>query len=68
MDEIEEERKHQREEEDKTAVAKLREELVHKANPVRQYKPTVIHPSEKPLTAAESPHFSERLAYRKARV
>ncbi|XP_064640466.1 targeting protein for Xklp2-A-like [Lineus longissimus] len=68
MDEVEKERHRIREEEEAAAITKLREELIHKANPVRQYKPTIIHPSDKPLTAAESPHFSERLAFKKARV
>lgn len=48
-------------EEEEAAIAKLRAELVHKPNPVRRYNPVIIKASDKPLTEAESPHFSERL-------
>jgi targeting protein for Xklp2 len=54
-------REQRQKEEEEAAIAKLRQELVHHPNPVRQYKPVIIHPSDKPLTEAESPNFSDRL-------
>jgi targeting protein for Xklp2 len=41
-------------------VARLRKEAVHKANPVRCYKPLKITGSDKPLTDPLSPAFSTR--------
>ncbi|KAL8612429.1 hypothetical protein ACOMHN_008414 [Nucella lapillus] len=55
----------QREQRDKVeeemAIAKLRAEMVHRSNPIRRYPPMVIKPSDKPLTEAESPQFSDKL-------
>ncbi|CAH1780160.1 unnamed protein product [Owenia fusiformis] len=58
---IEHARDVQRKAEEEEAIAKLRQELVHKTNPIRKYKRVEVHPSDKPLTEAESPRFSERL-------
>ncbi|XP_064023779.1 targeting protein for Xklp2 isoform X3 [Pogoniulus pusillus] len=50
----------QQEEREKEEVAKLRQELVHKANPVRRYQSLEVKPSEQPLTMPKSPNFSDR--------
>ncbi|NXL85647.1 TPX2B protein, partial [Alectura lathami] len=51
----------QREEErEKEEIAKLRQELVHKANPVRRYRSLEVKSSDKPLTTPRSPNFSDR--------
>ncbi|XP_076470429.1 targeting protein for Xklp2-like isoform X3 [Babylonia areolata] len=55
------EREQRDKEEEEAAIARLRAEMVHRPNPIRHYAPVVIKPSEKPLTAAESPQFSDRL-------
>lgn len=39
-------------------VARLRQEAVHKAQPMPKYKPMVIQASRQPLTAAQSPNFA----------
>jgi len=49
-----EERKKREEEEE---VARLRKQAVHKAQPIRGYKPVEIKPSEKPLTLPVSPRL-----------
>ncbi len=49
-------RKRQEEEED---IRRMRREAVHKAQPVKHYKPVHILPSDKPLTEPQSPHFSQ---------
>jgi hypothetical protein len=41
-------------------VARLRKESVHKANPIRRYKPTNIMSSNKLLTDPHSPSFMSR--------
>ncbi|XP_037540496.1 targeting protein for Xklp2-B [Nematolebias whitei] len=54
---------HQRQEEEqreKEEITRLRQEQVHKAQPIRQYRPVVVKKSERPLTVPESPNFSER--------
>ena len=59
-DAIKEARRREIEEKAKEEEEKLRQQTVHKANPVRHYKNIVIAPSDKPLTEAQSPHFSTR--------
>ena len=39
-------------------VRRLRHEAVHRAQPVKQYRPIVIKPSDKPITEPHSPKFS----------
>ncbi|XP_029468758.1 targeting protein for Xklp2 isoform X2 [Rhinatrema bivittatum] len=56
----EEEEKLQQEEKEKEETAKLRHELVHKAQPVRKYKNVEVKVSELPLTNPKSPNFSDR--------
>ncbi|KFZ63777.1 Targeting protein for Xklp2-B, partial [Podiceps cristatus] len=50
----------QQEEREKEEVAKLRQELVHKANPIRKYRSVEVKPSDQPLTMPRSPNFSDR--------
>lgn len=54
------------EEEERKEIQKLRREIVHKANPIRHYKPVEIKPSSKPPTEPMSPKFKtdERLQQR----
>ncbi|XP_023329388.1 targeting protein for Xklp2 [Eurytemora carolleeae] len=52
-----EERKKREEEEE---IARLRKQAVHKAQPIRGYKPVEIRPSDRPLTLPVSPRLSVR--------
>ena len=40
-------------------IKRLRREAVHKAQPVRHYKPVDVVQSEKPLTIPVAPNFSQ---------
>nr|GBN01935.1 hypothetical protein AVEN_99837-1 [Araneus ventricosus] len=51
------EQKRIQEEQERIEIIKLRQELVHKANPIPEYKPVEIKPSAKPLTVPLSPQF-----------
>ncbi|KFO90183.1 Targeting protein for Xklp2-B, partial [Buceros rhinoceros silvestris] len=55
-----EEVRQQQEEREKEEVAKLRQELVHKANPIRKYRSIEVKPSDQPVTVPKSPNFSDR--------
>ncbi|XP_022257918.1 targeting protein for Xklp2 homolog [Limulus polyphemus] len=57
-------RKEQEEEEERARVAQMRIEAVHKAQPVKHFKPVLIKPSDKTLTNPESPVFATRLRVR----
>ncbi|XP_034029032.1 targeting protein for Xklp2 [Thalassophryne amazonica] len=59
---LEEEQRQEEERHQKQEVAKLRQDQVHKAQPVRHYKPVSVKKSEVPLTIAQSPNFSDRFA------
>ncbi|XP_066480838.1 targeting protein for Xklp2 [Tiliqua scincoides] len=48
------------EEHEREQLAKLREEMVHKANPIRKYQAVEVKPSDQPLTVPQSPNFSDR--------
>uniref|UniRef100_A0A2K5QBK9 TPX2 microtubule nucleation factor n=1 Tax=Cebus imitator TaxID=2715852 RepID=A0A2K5QBK9_CEBIM len=48
------------EEQEKEELARLRKELVHKANPIRKYQGLEIKSSDQPLTVPVSPKFSTR--------
>ncbi|NWH67734.1 TPX2B protein, partial [Geococcyx californianus] len=50
----------QQEQQEKEEVAKLRQELVHKANPIRKYRSVEVKPSDQPLTTPKTPNFSDR--------
>ncbi|XP_008121091.2 targeting protein for Xklp2 isoform X7 [Anolis carolinensis] len=48
------------EEREKKEVARLREEMVHKANPIRKYQRVEVKGSDLPPTIPKSPKFSDR--------
>ncbi|XP_076874799.1 targeting protein for Xklp2-like isoform X1 [Brachyhypopomus gauderio] len=54
----------EREEQEKEEIARLRHEQVHKAQPVRRYKPIEVKHSEATLTVPQSPNFSDRFRLR----
>ncbi|KAK3608033.1 hypothetical protein CHS0354_031019 [Potamilus streckersoni] len=56
-------REMEKEEEEREAIEKLRQEAVHKANPIKRYKPVDVKRSSKPCTVPLSPKFKtdERL-------
>ncbi|XP_038606251.1 targeting protein for Xklp2 isoform X2 [Tachyglossus aculeatus] len=55
------EQERQRQEDDRReALAKLRQDTVHKANPIRKYRSVDVKPSDQPLTTPVSPNFSDR--------
>jgi len=60
------EMKQLQEEEERREILKLRKEIVHKANPVRHFKPFEIKPTDKAVTEPVSPKFrsDERLRLR----
>ncbi|XP_043836734.1 LOW QUALITY PROTEIN: targeting protein for Xklp2 [Dromiciops gliroides] len=55
-----EEARQREEEQKKEELVKLRQELVHKANPIRKYQSVEVKPSDQPLTLPVSPKFSTR--------
>ncbi|XP_051947851.1 targeting protein for Xklp2 isoform X1 [Xyrauchen texanus] len=57
---MEEERAREQEEQEKEEIAKLRQEQVHKAQPIRRYKPVELKKSDVSLTVPQSPNFSDR--------
>lgn len=54
-------REKQRQDAEAAEIARARADAVHKAQPVRRYRPVDVHPSSQILTLPESPKFSERL-------
>jgi len=54
-------REKQRQDAEAAEIARARADAVHRAQPVRRYRPVDIHPSSQILTLPESPKFSERL-------
>lgn len=59
-----EERHRQSEEEEREAIARLRKEMEHKANPIRKFARMELLPSDRPLTQPESPHFETNMRLR----
>ncbi|KAF7658416.1 hypothetical protein LDENG_00013260 [Lucifuga dentata] len=57
---MEEKKRQEEEQHEKEEISKLRNEQVHKAQPIRHYKPVALKKSELPLTVPQSPNFSER--------
>ncbi|XP_059189989.1 targeting protein for Xklp2 [Centropristis striata] len=57
---MEEEQRREEEHRDKEQIAKMRQEQVHIAQPIRHYKPVVVKKSEVPPTVPQSPNFSDR--------
>ncbi|NXF22749.1 TPX2 protein, partial [Rhodinocichla rosea] len=56
----EEQIRQQQEEREKEEVAKLRQEMVHKANPIRKYRSLEAKSGHQQLTVPKSPKFSDR--------
>ncbi|ESO00156.1 hypothetical protein HELRODRAFT_135497, partial [Helobdella robusta] len=48
-------------EEEEKEVKKMRDQMVHQAQPIKSGKPLKIEPSNKPVTEPKSPNFSKRL-------
>nr|XP_056700904.1 targeting protein for Xklp2 [Euleptes europaea] len=57
---VQEEARRIEEEQERERLARLREELVHKANPIRRYQNVEVKRSDQPLTVPKSPNFSDR--------
>nr|XP_046253926.1 targeting protein for Xklp2 isoform X2 [Scatophagus argus] len=57
---MEEEQRREEEQREREEVARMRQEQVHKAQPIRHYKPVALKKSEVPLTVPQSPNFSDR--------
>ncbi|KAE8293068.1 Targeting protein for Xklp2-B [Larimichthys crocea] len=57
---MEEEQRREEEQRAKEEITRLRQEQVHKAQPIRHYKPVALKKSEVPLTIPHSPNFSDR--------
>uniref|UniRef100_A0A1A8Q9Q3 TPX2, microtubule-associated, homolog n=1 Tax=Nothobranchius rachovii TaxID=451742 RepID=A0A1A8Q9Q3_9TELE len=57
---MEAEQRQEEEQKQREEIARLRQEQVHKAQPIRHYKPVQLKKSEIPLTVPESPNFSDR--------
>ncbi|KAJ2477582.1 hypothetical protein EV174_004573 [Coemansia sp. RSA 2320] len=59
-------KRHDEERREEEEIKRLRKLLVHKAQPVRHYKPVVIKPSDRPLTVPKTPQWSVRTRQRSA--
>ncbi|XP_064420680.1 targeting protein for Xklp2 isoform X1 [Latimeria chalumnae] len=57
---LEQEKLKQQEEQEKEEIGRLRNEIVHKAQPVHKYKSVEVKRSEQQLTIPQSPKFSDR--------
>nr|XP_057906614.1 targeting protein for Xklp2 isoform X2 [Doryrhamphus excisus] len=57
---MEEQHRREEEEKQKKEIVKLRQEQVHKAQPIRHYKTVEVKKSDAPLTVPKSPNFSDR--------
>ncbi|KAM4611071.1 targeting protein for Xklp2 isoform 2-T2 [Polymixia lowei] len=57
---IEEKQRRQQEEREKEEIAKMRQEQVHKAQPIRRYRAVELKKSDVALTVPQSPNFSDR--------
>uniref|UniRef100_A0A3B5KY06 Uncharacterized protein n=1 Tax=Xiphophorus couchianus TaxID=32473 RepID=A0A3B5KY06_9TELE len=57
---MEAEQRLEEEQREREEIARLRQEQVHKAQPIRHYKPVAVKKSDAPLTVPESPNFSKR--------
>ncbi|XP_078606623.1 targeting protein for Xklp2 homolog isoform X1 [Branchiostoma floridae x Branchiostoma japonicum] len=60
MEALRQQQEAERREQEQVEIARLRKELVHKANPIRHGRPLEIQPSNKPLTNPQTPNFSDR--------
>ncbi|XP_068191566.1 targeting protein for Xklp2 [Antennarius striatus] len=57
---MEEKRRQEASQKEKRDIARLRQEQVHKAQPIRHYKSVELKKSDVPLTVPQSPNFSDR--------
>lgn len=57
---MEAEERRRQEEEEQEEINRLRHEMVHKAQPIRKFKPVDIKTSDIPLTVPKTPNFSDR--------
>lgn len=57
---MEEDQRREQEEHQKEELNRLRQEQVHKAQPIRRYKPVELKKSDISLTVPQSPNFSDR--------
>ncbi|XP_029362455.1 targeting protein for Xklp2 isoform X2 [Echeneis naucrates] len=57
---MEEEQRREKEQREKEEIAMLRQQQVHKAQPIRRYKPVEVKQSDVLLTIPQSPNFSDR--------
>lgn len=57
---MEEEQRREEEQRKKEEISRMRQEQVHKAQPIRHYKPVALKKSDVPLTVPQSPNFSDR--------
>ncbi|XP_034731719.1 targeting protein for Xklp2 [Etheostoma cragini] len=57
---MEEQQRQEEEQRQKEEIARLRQEQVHAAQPIRHYKPVAVKKSDVPLTVPQSPNFSDR--------
>ncbi|XP_038577520.1 targeting protein for Xklp2 isoform X2 [Micropterus salmoides] len=57
---MEEQQRREEVQKEREEIARLRQEQVHKAQPIRHYKPVAVKKSEVPLTIPHSPNFSDR--------
>ncbi|KAH9503508.1 Protein tpx2 [Bulinus truncatus] len=64
LEALKRQKEEEKDREEKAAVARLRQEAVHKATSIKKYKGVVVKPSDKPLTEAKSPKFSQRIRSR----
>ncbi|CAL1607278.1 unnamed protein product [Knipowitschia caucasica] len=57
---MEEQQRREEEEREREEITRLRQEQVHKAQPVKHYRCVKLKKSETPLTLPQSPNFSDR--------
>ncbi|CAB1417624.1 unnamed protein product, partial [Pleuronectes platessa] len=57
---MEEEQRREEEQRQKEEITRLRQEQVHKAQPVKHFKPLLVKKSDVPLKVPHSPNFSDR--------
>ncbi|XP_033825763.1 targeting protein for Xklp2 [Periophthalmus magnuspinnatus] len=57
---MEEQQRKEEAEREKEEIARLRQEQVHKAQPIKHYRCVKVKKSEMPLTVPQSPNFSDR--------
>lgn len=57
---MEERRRKEEDEREKEEISRLRQEQVHKAQPIKHYRAVTVAKSDMPLTVPQSPNFSDR--------